>query len=91
MAFHRAISRASHNRVLIEGLARLEGTLALVKVQTRTYNARPETGPQHRAILGAILERDAEKAALEATLHVRTFAPLVVAELERAEKNGGPL
>ncbi len=91
MAFHRAIARASHNRVLIEGLARLEGALALVKVQTRTYNARPETRPQHRAILEAILKRDAERAALHATLHVRTFAPLVVAELESAEKNGGQL
>ena len=91
MAFHRAIARASHNRTLIEGLARLEGALALVKVQTRTYNARPETGPQHRAILEAILKRDGEQAALQATLHVRTFAPLVVVELERAEKNGGLL
>jgi len=91
MAFHRAIARASHNGVLIEGLARLEGALALVKVQTRTYNARLETRPQHRAILEAILKRDTEQAALHASLHVRTFAPLVVAELERAEKNGGLL
>lgn len=92
LAFHQAIARASHNTVLMESLARLEGTLSLVKVQTRTYNARPETRPQHRAILEAILQRDAEQAALEAALHVRTFAPLVVAELERVQnsnpKNG---
>ncbi len=88
MAFHRAIGRASHNRTLIDSLARLEGTLALVKVQTRTYNTRPETGPQHQAILEALLSRDGDRAALEAALHVRTFAPLVVAELKVTENQG---
>lgn len=81
LAFHREIAKASHNAVLLEHLTALEYKVALIKQRTQTYNAAPETASQHRAILEAILARDADRAAQAAALHVRTFAPLVIAEL----------
>ncbi len=55
--------------------------MALIKHQTRTYNAHPETAAQHAAILKAMLDRDAGTAREAARLHVRTFAALVLQEL----------
>ena len=79
--FHRAITVAAHNAALGDLARDLEQRVALIKHQTRTYNAHPETAAQHAAILRAVLERDAVTAREAARVHVRTFGALVLQEL----------
>ncbi|WP_288434708.1 GntR family transcriptional regulator [uncultured Deinococcus sp.] len=81
LAFHRAITQASHNAALADLARDLEQRVALIKHQTRTYNAHPGTGAQHAALLDAILARDALSAREAARAHVRTFAALVLRDL----------
>jgi DNA-binding GntR family transcriptional regulator len=82
LAFHRAITQGARNGALGDLARDLEQRVALIKHQTRTYNAHPETAAQHAAILKAILARDADEARAVARLHVRTFAALVMHNLE---------
>ena len=81
LAFHRAVTEAAHNAVLGILARDLEQRVALIKHQTRTYNAHPDTTAQHAAILTAILARDADGARDAARTHVRTFAALVLNDL----------
>ncbi|CAM3368301.1 GntR family transcriptional regulator [Deinococcus saxicola] len=84
LGFHRAITGATHNAALGDLARDLEQRVALIKHQTRTYNAHPETAAQHAAILKAVLDRDAPAAREAARLHVRTFAALVVNQMTPA-------
>lgn len=81
LAYHRAVTAAAHNTVLGSLARDLEQRVALIKHQTRTYNAHPDTAAQHAAILRAILDRDADAARDAARTHVRTFAALVLHDL----------
>lgn len=81
LAFHAAVTAAAHNLPLAELARGLEQRVALIKHQTRTYNAHPDTAAGHAAILAAVLSRDAEAAREAARRHVRTFAPLVLENL----------
>ena len=91
LAFHRAITGAAHNAALSDLARDLESRVALIKHQTRTYNARPETAAGHAAILDAVLRRDAGAAREAARAHVRTFGGLVVGELGSGEAEFTPL
>lgn len=84
LAYHRAITHAAHNAPLGDLARDLEQRVALIKHQTRTYNAWPQTDAQHADILKSILARDAQAAREAARTHVRTFARLVLNDL------GGP-
>lgn len=81
LAFHRAIASAAHNAALSDLARDLEQRIALIKHQTRNYNAHPDTVQQHAAILEAVLGRDADAARAAARLHVRTFGALVLDDL----------
>lgn len=81
LAFHRAVTSAGHNAALGDLARDLEQRVALIKHQTRTYNAHPQTDAQHAAILRAVLDRDAGAAREAARVHVRTFARLVLQDL----------
>ncbi|WP_019585062.1 GntR family transcriptional regulator [Deinococcus apachensis] len=81
LAFHGAVTLAAHNAALAELARGLEQRVALIKHQTRTYNAHPDTAAQHAAILKAILARDADAAREAARTHVHTFAALVMQNL----------
>ncbi len=81
LQFHRAITVAAHNATLSDLARDLEQRVALIKHQTRTYNAHPDTAAQHAAILRAVLDRDAGAAREAARVHVRTFGTLVMQEL----------
>ncbi|BDP40787.1 GntR family transcriptional regulator [Deinococcus aetherius] len=81
LAFHQAVTLAAHNAALADLARGLSVRVTLIKHQTRTYNAHPETGEQHAAILKAILARDAPAAREAARHHVRTFAALVLHQL----------
>ncbi len=85
LAFHRAITAAAHNAALSDLARSLEQQVALIKHQTRNYNAWPGTAAQHAAILDAVLLRDSEAARQAARAHVRTFGGLVLGELQPAE------
>ena len=81
LAFHRCITQAAHNATLADLARDLEQRVALIKHQTRIYNAHPDTEEQHAAILQAVLARDAQAAREAARTHVRTFAHLVLHDL----------
>ncbi|GAA5512999.1 HTH-type transcriptional repressor RspR [Deinococcus carri] len=81
LAFHQAVTLAAHNAALADLAQVLSLRVALIKHQTRTYNAHPDTAAQHAAILQAILARDADAAREAARTHVRTFAALVMQNL----------
>ena len=84
---HRITSEEDLEETLKAGnwdllLARdLEQRIALIKHQTRKYNADPRTDQQHHAILQAVLARQPTKARAVAQEHVRTFKNLVLHEL----------
>ncbi|WP_216319920.1 GntR family transcriptional regulator [Deinococcus aestuarii] len=81
LAFHGAVTLAAHNAALADLARGLSLRVTLIKHQTRTYNAHPETGEQHATLLEAILARDAPAAREAARHHVRTFAALVLHQL----------
>lgn len=81
LAFHAQITHAAHNSTLSNLARDLEQRIALIKHQTRTYNAHPNTETQHAALLKAILERNTQTARDMARQHVQTFAKLVMQEL----------
>ncbi|MBZ9752363.1 GntR family transcriptional regulator [Deinococcus sp. HMF7604] len=81
LAYHRALTHAAHNAALTDLARDLEQRVALIKHQTRTYNAHPQTDEQHAALLRAVLARDARAARAAARQHVRTFAALVLHDL----------
>lgn len=87
LAFHRAVTIASHNATLIDLAQDLEQRIALIKHQTQNYNAHPQTDAQHTAILRAVLARNATAAKAAAQKHVRTFAALVLNELNPTKGN----
>ena len=82
LAFHRCVVEAAHNAVLSALCRDLDVRVSLIKHQTRRSNAYVHTHDQHAAILEAVLARDAEAAREAARLHVRTFAALVMADLQ---------
>ncbi|ADV67014.1 GntR family transcriptional regulator [Deinococcus maricopensis] len=85
LAYHAVITRAARNPVLADLARTLEHRVALIKHQTRTYNAHPDTRTQHHAILDAILARDGQRARDAAQAHVRTFAALALHDLEHPD------
>lgn len=82
LAFHRCIAYSAHNAVLFSLCRDLEVRVSLIKHQTRSFNAYPRTHDQHAALLEAILSRHAEAARAAARQHVRTFAALLMEELQ---------
>ncbi|AZI41426.1 GntR family transcriptional regulator [Deinococcus psychrotolerans] len=82
LAFHCRVAQAAHNAVLFALCRDLEVRVSLIKHQTRTFNAYPRTHDQHAAILEAVLSRNPEAARAAAQQHVRTFAALVMDELQ---------
>ncbi|AWN22860.1 GntR family transcriptional regulator [Deinococcus irradiatisoli] len=89
LAFHRTIVEAAHNAVLRSLTRDLEVRVSLIKHQTRSYNAYLHTHDQHAAILDAVLSRDVPSAREAARQHVRTFAALVMGDLQRPLKSPG--
>ena len=70
--FHSALNRAAHNRYLTAMADNLHDTLALLRGTTlhaegRTHSAHQE----HRALVSALEERDAERAETIARNHIR--------------------
>ena len=82
LAFHRSVVEAAHNSVLAALSRDLEVRVALIKHQTRSFNAYPATHAQHSAIAQAVLNRDPQAARQAAETHVATFAELVMREFE---------
>jgi DNA-binding GntR family transcriptional regulator len=70
-SFHNAISRASHNQVLIDLIERLHMHLSRYPTTTYTAPGRRESSlDEHRALVTAILNRDGDAAAAIAADHM---------------------
>ncbi|WP_293910315.1 GntR family transcriptional regulator [Deinococcus sp.] len=82
LAFHRCVAAASHNAVLLSLCGDLEVRVALIKHLSPSSNTSPQTAEQHRAILEAVLRRDPDAARAAARQHVRTFAALVIRQMQ---------
>ena len=71
-AFHEAIFRAAKNRYLDSALEELQDGISLLRPTTFTVGQRPATAAkEHRAIIAAITERDADRAEQVARLHIQ--------------------
>jgi DNA-binding GntR family transcriptional regulator len=70
--FHDAIIRAAHNRYITGALKDLQDFIGLLGATTFTVSGRPEVAVrEHRALIAAITERDADKAEMLARTHIR--------------------
>jgi len=70
-AFHNAIVKASHNKVLIIINHRMEGAFEKYRIKSFSMqSSRPRTLEQHRRIIDAIRARDAERAQKEMMHHL---------------------
>lgn len=77
LEFHQALVRLSGNRTLFRLYEDLLSTLALIRAAEPTRSQDPETKSQHRAILEALLSRDAEEAKRAVERHIAYFRDLV--------------
>jgi GntR family transcriptional repressor for pyruvate dehydrogenase complex len=74
-AFHRAIVLAAHNPLLEQLFASLQEAIDRTSAASLSISGRPpESLRAHRAVLEAIGDRDAERAASEMTSHLRGCA-----------------
>jgi DNA-binding GntR family transcriptional regulator len=72
-AFHGAVWRASHNRYLASVLLGLRDRISRMQETTLADEARREEAlTEHRALVDAIVEHNAEEAGNLARLHFRT-------------------
>jgi DNA-binding GntR family transcriptional regulator len=70
-SFHNAISRASHNQVLIDLIERLHTYLSRYPSTTYAAPGRRESSlEEHRALVAAVLNRDGDAAAAIAADHM---------------------
>ncbi|RMH55446.1 MAG: FCD domain-containing protein [Deinococcus-Thermus bacterium] len=83
-AFHTALVEAAHHKTLARVYAGLRSSLALARGFQPTLSQHPETRRQHRAILAALKDRDPERAAQAARLHIFHFRNLIVQSLAEA-------
>jgi len=70
-AFHNAIIKATHNKVMIIINHRMEGAFEKYRIKSFSMkSSRPRTLQQHRRIIDAIRARDAETAQSEMLHHL---------------------
>ena len=68
---HQSIYAAAHNQYLMQTLGQLENALALLRGTTFAIDGRPATAAaEHRAIVDAISDRDADAAETAARAHI---------------------
>jgi GntR family transcriptional repressor for pyruvate dehydrogenase complex len=78
-AFHTAVARASHNNILAESVHRLVGQVRVYRERLMREIPGMPSGDvaEHWAVLGALKERDADRARAAMVAHIRRFADLV--------------
>lgn len=70
--FHDELAALSQNRLLAEGVQGAMVRLARTRwLEVRTAAAREQAAAEHRAILDAVRDRDAERAAALVATHIR--------------------
>ena len=71
--FHDALSQAAHNKFLLASISGLNNSMALLGPTTLTQEGRWEEAlEEHRKIMQAVRDRDAEAARVTMTHHIRT-------------------
>jgi GntR family transcriptional repressor for pyruvate dehydrogenase complex len=90
-AFHRAIVVAAHNPLLEQLFASLREAIDRTSAASLSIPDRPpESLRAHRAVLEAIGDRDAERAASEMTSHLRGCARAFIAPTPDKATRRGP-
>jgi DNA-binding GntR family transcriptional regulator len=85
--FHQVIARLSGNETVIESLERLRAQVQLVRLAANRYPDLVErTARERPAILAALRERDADRAARLMEEHIDGVRRAVLKQLEAAEK-----
>ena len=86
-AFHSIIYRASGNRMLCKILTELHRNIKTYRKLSLSVPGRLEkSSDEHREILNAILEGDAEKADLLTSLHIERAMVNMISAMEREDK-----
>jgi DNA-binding GntR family transcriptional regulator len=84
VAFHDLICELSGNEKLLQIYRRLTGEIGRYQARTLTLSGGlPQSGDEHRAILAALAQRDAEAAAGLVAAHVRAAAERVQESMEQ--------
>lgn len=69
--FHNALAYAAHNRYLLKSLNSIRDSMILLgKTTFELPNRAEQVVKEHRDIINAIIDRDADRAAEAATLHI---------------------
>ena len=76
-AFHSALARATHNRVIVSIMATLNDLLVESRALALKQKGRPERSIEgHEAVVAALRDRDAEAAARAMHEHIERIADL---------------
>lgn len=70
--FHMLISLSAHNRYLLKSLENMAATIALLPTLLNSQGRPQEAHDEHRAILDALIARDAAAAEEAARAHIRS-------------------
>ena len=87
-AFHSIIYRASGNRMLCKILTELHRNIKSYRKLSLTMPGRLErSSDEHREILEAILEGDADRADKLTSLHIERAMMNMISAMEKEEQN----
>ena len=76
-AFHAALARATHNRVIVSIMATLNDLLVESRAQALRQKGRPQRSVEgHQAVVAALRDRDAEAASRAMYEHIERIADL---------------
>ncbi|MEW5932004.1 MAG: GntR family transcriptional regulator [Bacillota bacterium] len=71
LQFHEAIARSTRNHVLMNFLERIRNQIHFFMLQSLGVSGRPsQTLQEHEAVLGALVDRDGDRAEQAASQHV---------------------
>lgn len=74
-AFHEAVTRAGHSRILARLMAEISELILETRIESLSQPGRPQQSlDQHRAVADAIRDRDPQRAAIAMTRHINTVS-----------------
>lgn len=74
-AFHEAVTRAGHSRILARLMAEISELILETRIESLSQPGRPQQSlDQHRAVAEAIRDRDPQRAAIAMSRHIDTVS-----------------
>lgn len=87
--FHLAIAEASHNRLFVQFIHSIHGTLHIHQVLSlKETEPIDEVKYYHQKILEAIVEKNADKAARMMLSHIDRIEELIIKGLSKKKNQG---